>query len=105
MKKQQTELKKSIQLDKSKLQDNKQKLNSVEMSCENGIYIVKKQDAKGMQTGLAIQGMGLELANMASQIELNKSQAEKNKAEAEKTAGVDTDAQKATIDNLYRDFK
>lgn len=47
-------------------------------------------DAKGMQTGIAIQGMGLELANLASQIELNKSQAEKNKAEAEKTAGVDT---------------
>lgn len=57
-------------------------------------------DAKGMQTGIAIQGMGLELANLASQIELNKSQAEKNKAEAEKTAGVDTEAQKATIDNL-----
>lgn len=57
-------------------------------------------DAKGMQTGLAIQGMGLELANLASQVELNKSQAEKNKAEAEKTAGVDTEAQKATIDNL-----
>lgn len=57
-------------------------------------------DAKGMQTGLAIQGMGLELANLASQIDLNKSQAEKNKAEAEKTAGVDTDAQKATIENL-----
>lgn len=57
-------------------------------------------DAKGMQTGIAIQGMGLELANLASQIDLNKSQAEKNKAEAEKTAGVDTEAQKATIDNL-----
>ena len=53
-----------------------------------------------MQTGIAIQGMGLELANLASQIDLNKSQAEKNKAEAEKTAGVDTEAQKATIDNL-----
>lgn len=57
-------------------------------------------DAKGMQTGIAIQGMGLELANLASQVELNKSQAEKNRAEAEKTAGVDTEAQKATIDNL-----
>lgn len=57
-------------------------------------------DAKGMQTGIAIQGMGLELANLASQIDLNKSQAEKNKAEAKKTAGVDTEAQKATIDNL-----
>ena len=42
----------------------------------------------------------LELANLISQIELNKSQTEKNKAEAEKTAGVDTEAQKATIDNL-----
>ena len=40
-----------------------------------------------MQTGIAIQGMGLELANLTSQIELNKSQAEKNRAEAEKTAG------------------
>lgn len=57
-------------------------------------------DAKGMQTGIAIQGMGLELANLVSQIELNKSQTEKNKAEAEKTAGVDTEAQKTTIDNL-----
>lgn len=57
-------------------------------------------DAKGMQTGTAIQGMGLELANLASQIELNKSQAEKNKAEAEKTAGVDTQVQQATMDNL-----
>lgn len=47
-------------------------------------------DAKGMQTGIAIQGMGLELANLASQVELNKSQAEKNKAEAEKIAGADT---------------
>ena len=57
-------------------------------------------DAKGMQTGIAIQGMGLELANLASQVELNKSQAEKNKAEAEKISGVDTRAQEATIDNL-----
>ena len=57
-------------------------------------------DAKGMQTGIAIQGMGLELANLASQIELNKSQAEKNKAEAEKTAGVDTQVQQATMENL-----
>lgn len=57
-------------------------------------------DAKGMQTGIAIQGMGLELANLASQIELNKSQAEKNRAEAEKTAGVDTQVQQATMENL-----
>lgn len=53
----------------------------------NGVGL---SDAKGMQTGLAIQGMGLELANLASQVELNKSQAEKNRADAEKTAGVDT---------------
>lgn len=57
-------------------------------------------DAKGMQTGIAIQGMGLELANLASQIELNKSQTEKNKAEAEKTAGIDTQVQQATMENL-----
>ena len=38
--------------------------------------------------------------SIASQVDLNKSQAEKNKAEADKIAGVDTDAQKATIDNL-----
>ena len=35
-----------------------------------------------------------------SQVDLNKSQAEKNKVEADKIAGVDTDMQKATIDNL-----
>lgn len=57
-------------------------------------------DAKGMQTGMAIQGMGLELANLASQVELNKSQAEKNRAEAEKTVGVDTQVQQATMENL-----
>lgn len=57
-------------------------------------------DTKGMQTGIAIQGMGLELANLASQVELNKSQAEKNRAEAEKTAGVDTQVQQATMENL-----
>ena len=57
-------------------------------------------DAKGMQTGIAIQGIGLELANLASQVELNKSQAEKNKAEADKAAGVDTQVQQATMENL-----
>lgn len=57
-------------------------------------------DAKGMQTGIAIQGMGLELANLASQVELNKSQAEKNRAEAEKTAGIDTQVQQTTMENL-----
>ena len=53
-----------------------------------------------MQTGIAIQGMGLELANLASQIKLNESQANKNEAEANKIKGVDTKAQQATIDNL-----
>ena len=53
MKKQQTEIKKSIQLDKSKSQDNKQKSTSVEMSCENGIYIVKKEDEKEYQLVMA----------------------------------------------------
>ena len=53
MKKQQTELKKSIQLDKSELQENKQKSTSVEMSCENGIYIVKKEDEKEYQIVMA----------------------------------------------------
>ena len=53
MKKQQTELKKSIQLDKSELQENKQKLNSVEMSCENGIYIVKRENEKEYQLVMA----------------------------------------------------
>ena len=40
------------------------------------------------------------LGNLASQLELNKSQAEKNRAEAEKTAGVDTQVQQATMENL-----
>lgn len=57
-------------------------------------------DAKGMQTSIAIQGMGLNLANLASQIKLNESQAEKNEAEANKISGVDTKAQEATIENL-----
>lgn len=57
-------------------------------------------DAKKVQTGLQAQGMGLELANLASQIDLNKSQAEKNRAEAEKTAGIDTETQKATMENI-----
>ena len=46
------------------------------------------------------QGLGLQLASIASQVALNKSQAEKNKVEANKIAGVDTEVQKATIDNL-----
>ena len=53
MKKQQTVLKKSTQLDKSKSQDNKQSSTSVEMSCENGIYIVKKEDEKEYQLVMA----------------------------------------------------
>ena len=63
-------------------------------------------DAKGMQTGIAIQGMGLELANLASQVELNKSQAEKNRAEAEEVASTIADlmkegkVQQATMENL-----
>lgn len=50
--------------------------------------------------GLQAQEMGLQLANIASQIKLNESQANKNNADAEKTAGVDTELQQATIDNL-----
>ena len=54
----------------------------------------------GTEAGIQAQGMALQLANIASQTRLNESQANKNEAEAEKTAGVDTEAQKATIDNL-----
>ena len=53
MKKKQTELENPTQLDKSKLSDNKQKSTSVEMSCENGIYIVKKEDEKEYQLVMA----------------------------------------------------
>lgn len=55
---------------------------------------------RSVEMGLKQQGLGLQLASIASQVDLNKSQAEKNKAEADKIAGVDTDMQKATIDNL-----
>lgn len=55
---------------------------------------------RSVEMGLKQQGLGLQLASIASQVDLNKSQAEKNKAEADKIAGVDTDVQKATIDNL-----
>lgn len=55
---------------------------------------------RSVEMGLKQQGLGLQLASIASQVDLNKSQAEKNKAEANKIAGVDTEAQKATIDNL-----
>ena len=55
---------------------------------------------RSVEMGLKQQGLGLQLASIASQVELNKSQAEKNKAEADKIAGVDTDVQKATMDNI-----
>lgn len=55
---------------------------------------------RSVEMGLKQQGLGLQLASIASQVDLNKSQAEKNKVEADKIAGVDTDMQKATIDNL-----
>ena len=50
--------------------------------------------------GLRAQEIGLQLANTMSQIKLNESQAGKNEAEANKITGVDTEAQKATINNL-----
>lgn len=50
--------------------------------------------------GLRAQEIGIEMANALSQIKLNESQASKNEAEANKIKGVDTEAQKATIDNL-----
>lgn len=55
---------------------------------------------RSVEMGLKQQGLGLQLANIASQVELNKSQAEKNKAEADKIAGIDTEMQKATMDNI-----
>ncbi len=55
---------------------------------------------RSVEMGLKQQGLGLQLASIASQVELNKSQAEKNKAEAEKIAGVDTETQKATMENI-----
>ena len=50
--------------------------------------------------GLRAQEIGLQMANVASQIKLNESQANKNNAEAEKTAGIDTQVQQATMDNI-----
>lgn len=50
--------------------------------------------------GLKAKEIGLQMANMASQIKLNESQANKNNAEAEKTAGIDTQVQQATMENL-----
>ena len=55
---------------------------------------------RSVEMKLKQQGLGLQLASIASQVELNKSQAEKNKAEANKIAGIDTDVQKATMDNI-----
>lgn len=55
---------------------------------------------RSVEMKLKQQGLGLQLASIASQVALNKSQAEKNKVEANKIAGVDTDVQKATIDNI-----
>ena len=63
----------------------------------NGVGLPQDQSV-GM--GLRAQEIGLQLANTMSQIKLNESQAGKNEAEANKIAGVDTEAQKATIDNL-----
>lgn len=63
----------------------------------NGVGLPQDQSV-GM--GLRAQEIGVEMANALSQIKLNESQANKNDAEASKIKGVDTDAQKATIDNL-----
>ena len=50
--------------------------------------------------GLRAQELGLQMANAASQIKLNESQAKKNEAEATKIAGIDTQVQQATMENL-----
>lgn len=63
----------------------------------NGVGLPQDQSV-GM--GLRAQEIGIEMANALSQIKLNESQASKNEAEANKIKGVDTDVQKATIDNL-----
>lgn len=63
----------------------------------NGVGLPQDQSV-GM--GLRAQEIGIEMANALSQIKLNESQANKNEAEANKIKGVDTEAQKATIDNL-----
>lgn len=63
----------------------------------NGVGLPQDQSV-GM--GLRAQEIGIEMANALSQIKLNESQANKNDAEANKIKGVDTEAQKATIDNL-----
>ena len=63
----------------------------------NGVGLPQDQSV-GM--GLRAQEIGIEMANALSQIKLNESQANRNEAEANKIKGVDTEAQKATIDNL-----
>ena len=63
----------------------------------NGVGLPQDQSV-GM--GLRAQEIGINMANAMSQIKLNESQANKNEAEANKISGVDTEAQKATIDNL-----
>lgn len=50
--------------------------------------------------GLRAQEIGIEMANALSKIKVNESEANKNDAEADKIRGVDTEVQKATIDNL-----
>ena len=61
---------------------------------------VQQPNTTGTMAGLQGQAMGLQLGNLASQVELNKSQANKNNAEAEKIKGVDTEVQKATMENI-----
>ena len=63
----------------------------------NGVGLPQDQSV-GM--GLRAQEIGINMANAMSQIKLNESQANKNEAEANKISGVDTEAQKVTIDNL-----
>lgn len=63
----------------------------------NGVGLPQDQSV-GM--GLRAQEIGIEMANALSQIKLNESQASKNEAEANKIKGVDTEAQKATVENI-----
>ena len=70
---------------------------SHDKAAANGVGLPQDQSV-GM--GLRAQEIGINMANAMSQIKLNESQANKNEAEANKISGVDTEAQKATIDNL-----
>lgn len=63
----------------------------------NGVGLPQDQSV-GM--GLRAQEIGIEMANALSQIKLNESVADKNKAQADKIKGVDTEKEKATINNL-----